>query len=149
MYFLHESNSLSVIPLLHNDDDDDDNNNNNNGGYYYYYFGSKFCPSLLEGVDLRVPNRNFREFKLFHFDFNLANCPAARCALATNAISRDSCIFNCKSVSINDLLPVSGYRDFTQYCFYITFPAILFCLSMFSIAFCVFVLSCVVFVLSL
>ena len=67
--------------------------------YYYYYY-------LLKTVGLRVPNRNFRDFQLFHVDLNLRNCPSARCASAANAISRDTCIFNGRSVLINDLLLV-------------------------------------------
>jgi hypothetical protein len=47
------------------------------------YNGSKFCPTLLETVGLRVPNRNFRDFKLFHVNLNRRNCPSA-----ANAISR-------------------------------------------------------------
>jgi hypothetical protein len=56
------------------------------------YNGSKFCPTLLETVGLRVPNRNFGDFKLFHVDLNRRNCPSARCASTANAISRDSMI---------------------------------------------------------
>jgi hypothetical protein len=52
------------------------------------YNGSKFCPTLLETFGLRVPDRNFRDFKLFHVDLNRRNCPSARCASAANAISR-------------------------------------------------------------
>jgi hypothetical protein len=68
------------------------------------YNGSKFCPILLETVGLRVPNRNFRDFKLFHVNLNLRNCPSARCTSAANAISGDTCTFNGRSVLINDLL---------------------------------------------
>jgi hypothetical protein len=58
------------------------------------YTGSKFCPTLLDTVGLHVPNRNFRNFKLFHVSFNRRNCHSARCASAANAISRNTCIFN-------------------------------------------------------
>jgi hypothetical protein len=68
------------------------------------YNSSKFCPILLETVGFRVPNRNFWDFKLFHVNLNRRNCPSARCASATNAISRDTCIFSGRSVLINDLL---------------------------------------------
>ena len=49
-----------------------------------------------ETVDIRVPNRNFREFSLFNVDFI--------CASATNAIDKDTYIFNRRSVSVNDWL---------------------------------------------
>jgi hypothetical protein len=52
------------------------------------YNGSKFCPTLLETVGLRVPNRNCRYFKSFHVDLNRRNCPSTRCASMANAISR-------------------------------------------------------------
>jgi hypothetical protein len=39
------------------------------------FSGSKFCPTLLETVGLRGPNRNFRDFKLFRVDFSRRNCP--------------------------------------------------------------------------
>jgi hypothetical protein len=52
------------------------------------YYGSIFCTTLLETVSLRVPNWNFRDFKLFHVDLNRRNCPSARCASSANAISR-------------------------------------------------------------
>jgi hypothetical protein len=70
------------------------------------YSGSKFCPTLLETVGLRVQNRNVRDFKLFLVDLNRRNCPSARCTSAANAISRHTCIFNGRSVLINDLLPM-------------------------------------------
>jgi hypothetical protein len=68
--------------------------------------GSKFCPTLLETVGFRVLNRNFRDFKSFYFDSNRCNCPSAGCSSAANAISKDSCTVNGRSVFINDLLPM-------------------------------------------
>jgi hypothetical protein len=59
---------------------------------------------ILETVGLRVPNRNFRDFKLFHVNLNRRNCPSARCTSAANAISSDTCILNGRSVLISDLL---------------------------------------------
>jgi hypothetical protein len=58
--------------------------------YHYYYYH----------------NRNFGDIKLFHVDLNRRNCPSARCASAANAISRNTCICNGRSVLINDLLLV-------------------------------------------
>jgi hypothetical protein len=52
------------------------------------YNGLKICPTLLETVGLPLPNRNFRDFKLFHVNLNRRNCPSARCTSAANAISR-------------------------------------------------------------
>jgi hypothetical protein len=72
------------------------------------FSGSKFCPTLLETVSLRVSHQNFRDFKLFHVDFSCRNCPSARCTSATNGIGSDSCTFNCTPVLINSLLP--GFR---------------------------------------
>jgi hypothetical protein len=58
------------------------------------FSASKYCPTLSETVDLRVTNRNFRDFGLFNVDFI--------CASAANAIDTDTDIFNGRSVSVND-----------------------------------------------
>jgi hypothetical protein len=63
---------------------------------------------LIIIIIIPVPNRNLRVFKSFYFYLNRCNCPSARCTSAANAICRDSCIFNCRSVTINVLLP--GFR---------------------------------------
>ena len=42
------------------------------------YNGSIFCPILLETVGLRVPNRNFRDFKVFHVNTFTANADHGR-----------------------------------------------------------------------
>ena len=36
---------------------------------------SKYWPTLMETVGLRVPNRNFRDFCFFNVDFKRLNCP--------------------------------------------------------------------------
>jgi hypothetical protein len=69
------------------------------------FSGSIFCPTLVETVGLRVSNRDFRDFKLFHVDFSRRKCPSARWASAANGISRNICTLNCRPVLINDLLP--------------------------------------------
>ena len=60
------------------------------------FSASKYFPSLSETVDLRVPNRNFRDFSLFNVDFI--------CASVANAIDTDTYIFNGSSISVNDWL---------------------------------------------
>jgi len=60
------------------------------------FSASKYFPTLSGTVDLRVPNRNFRDFSLFNVDFI--------CASAANAIDTDTDIFNGRSVSLNDWL---------------------------------------------
>jgi hypothetical protein len=50
------------------------------------FFGTKYCPSVLETVGLRVPTRNIRNFTTFSCSFS--HCPSARCASAANAISK-------------------------------------------------------------
>ena len=66
--------------------------------------GYKYCPAMLETVDLRVPHRNFRDSSLFNVDAKSYNCPSARCASAANAIGSGFDIFTGSSVSINDWL---------------------------------------------
>jgi len=46
-----------------------------------------------------MPNRNFRDFSLLHFDFKCWNCPAWY-ALAANAINGDSNSLVGHSVSV-------------------------------------------------
>jgi hypothetical protein len=57
------------------------------------YRGSKFCPSALETVGLRVPVRYIRDFSMFSVCSSSKNCPSARCASAANVICRDLDIF--------------------------------------------------------
>jgi hypothetical protein len=85
------------------------------------FTGSKFYPIILEIVGLRMPNRNFGDFKLFHADFCRRNCPSARRTSAANRISSDSCTFNCRPILINDLLPVFRVQGVLPQYFYITF----------------------------
>jgi hypothetical protein len=44
------------------------------------------CPSLLQTVGIRVPNKNFRYFNTFYTLFSYSKCPSVHCALATNEI---------------------------------------------------------------
>jgi hypothetical protein len=67
-------------------------------------FGSKFCPSVLEIVALRVPARYIREFALFNVCSSSINCPSARCALAANVVCKDVDVFGTGNVHINNFL---------------------------------------------
>jgi hypothetical protein len=55
---------------------------------------SKFCPTPLETVGLRVLNRKFRGCSPFNFDFEVLNCPSARYLSGANAIDSDIDKFN-------------------------------------------------------
>jgi hypothetical protein len=67
------------------------------------YLGSKFCPSLLEVVGLRVPDRYMRDFALFNVSSSCKNRPFPRCASAANVVRRDVDVFEAKSV-LNHIL---------------------------------------------
>jgi hypothetical protein len=73
------------------------------------YKGSKYFPTLLETVGLRVPNRNFRGFSLFIVDFKNRNCLSARCASAVNTIGCDTLIY---SMVIRSRLMIGYYLIF-------------------------------------
>jgi hypothetical protein len=82
-----------------------------------------FAPTRLETYGLRVPSRNLRDFTWFKVDFKFRNCPSARCASVSTAVSRDS-IFDGGSVLLNDFLDVDIFtkqirtfaRDYTDVC---------------------------------
>jgi hypothetical protein len=67
----------------------------------HVYFGSKFRPSVLEIVGLRVPVRYIREFALFNVCSSSKNCPSARCASAANVVCRDVDVFGAGNVHLN------------------------------------------------
>jgi hypothetical protein len=52
------------------------------------------------------------EFALFSVDYNRRNCPVANCALAGNAVSRDSGMFNGRSVVIGVLLQLDNLTNY-------------------------------------
>ena len=60
--------------------------------------------TLLETVDLRVPNRNFRDFSLFNVDFKSRKPPSVQCASAANSLDSDTDIFIGRSVSVIKVL---------------------------------------------
>jgi hypothetical protein len=68
------------------------------------YFGSKIFSSLLEIVGVRVPKRNFRDIIFFNIDLKYCNIFQTRCASATITTTRNTDIFNGKSILLIDLL---------------------------------------------
>jgi hypothetical protein len=68
------------------------------------YLGSKFCPSVLETVGLRVPTRHLRDFPLFYVCPTIKNRPSARCASAANVVCKDFDIFRRHNVSLEHIL---------------------------------------------
>jgi hypothetical protein len=67
------------------------------------YSGSKFCPSVLEIVGLRVPAGYIRNFRLFSFSSSCKHSPSARFASAANDICRDVDVFAARHVLLNCL----------------------------------------------
>jgi hypothetical protein len=65
--------------------------------------GSKFCPSVLETVGLRVPTRHIRDVPLFYVCPTIKNCPA-RCASAANVVCRDFGVFRNHNVFLEHIL---------------------------------------------
>jgi hypothetical protein len=68
------------------------------------YRGSKYCPSVLETVGLRVPVRYIRDFSMFSVCSSSKNCPFARCASAANVVCTDVDIFGTKTLSLKHVL---------------------------------------------
>jgi hypothetical protein len=67
------------------------------------YSGSKFSPSVLEIVGLRVPAGYIRNFRLFNSCPTCKDSPSARLASAANDISRDVDVFETRHVLRNYL----------------------------------------------
>jgi hypothetical protein len=67
------------------------------------YRGSKFCPSVLETVGLRVPVRYIRDFSMFSVGSSSKICPSDRCASAANVVCRDVDIFGTKTLSLKHI----------------------------------------------
>jgi hypothetical protein len=68
------------------------------------YSGSKFFPSVLETVGLRVPPRRIRDFALFSVCSSCKNCPSARCASAANFVCRDYHVFGSRNILLIHIL---------------------------------------------
>jgi hypothetical protein len=81
------------------------------------YLGSKFCPSVLETVGLRVPTRHLKDFPLFCVCPAIRNCPSARCASVANVVCRDFDVFRKQNVSLDHILLYTRYLLFVCYQF--------------------------------
>jgi hypothetical protein len=60
---------------------------------FEFTFDSKFGPSVLENVGLRVPGRYIKGFSVFNVSSSSKNCPSTRCAAAANAVCRGFDVF--------------------------------------------------------
>jgi hypothetical protein len=52
------------------------------------FSGTKYCPSLLETVGIRVTTRNIRNFTMFSCSFS--HCRSARCVSTSNAVCKST-----------------------------------------------------------
>jgi hypothetical protein len=68
------------------------------------YSGSKFCPSVLETVGLRVPPWHIRDFALFSVCSSCKNCPSARCASAAIVVCKDDHMFGSRYILLRHIL---------------------------------------------
>jgi hypothetical protein len=66
--------------------------------------GSKFCPSVLETVGLRVPPRRIRDFALFSVCSSCNNFPSTRCASAANVVCIPADVFGAKNILLRHIL---------------------------------------------
>jgi hypothetical protein len=66
----------------------------------YVYLDSKFCPTVLETVRLRVPVWCIGDFALFNVCSSYKNCPSAGCASAADVVCRDVDVFGAKNVPL-------------------------------------------------
>jgi hypothetical protein len=62
---------------------------------------TKYCPSVLETVSIRVPTRNIRNFTTFSCSFS--HCLTARCISAANAVCKSTDIFSKSCFSLKSL----------------------------------------------
>jgi hypothetical protein len=61
-------------------------------------------PALSATVGLRVPNRNFRDFKFFNVYLKRQNCPSPGCISAATTVDSDIDMFDRNSISTNSKL---------------------------------------------
>jgi hypothetical protein len=62
------------------------------------FSGTKYCPSVLETVGIRVPTRNTRNFTMFSCSFS--HCPSARCVFDANTVYKSTDIFSKSCLSL-------------------------------------------------
>ena len=90
--------------------------------YIHAFIGSKFCPSLIENISLRILCHNIRNFTLFSIAGT--NCPSSRHATAANLVCNDKyiCMYMCVCIYTHththpeknknfqtDFTPVAGF----------------------------------------
>jgi hypothetical protein len=64
-----------------------------------------YCPSLLEIIGIRVPNRNFLDFlSLYANVFSHEICSSARCASSVNIVCKDTDIFRKQADTLHCIL---------------------------------------------
>jgi hypothetical protein len=68
------------------------------------YRGSKFCPSVLEIVGLRVPARYLRDFLMLNVCSSNKICPSAVYTSAAKVAYRDTDVFGTKTLSLTHIL---------------------------------------------
>ena len=66
--------------------------------YIHAFIGSKFCPSLIDGISLRILCHNIINFT--QFSIAGRKCPSTRHGTAANLICSDIFIYVCMYVSI-------------------------------------------------
>jgi hypothetical protein len=103
------------------------------------YSGSKFCPSVLETVGLRVPPRRICDFALFSVCSSCKKCPSARCASAANAVCSDDHVFVSRNILLRHILQDSwlyfivlfllSYHYYYYYYYYYTLIFLILILS--------------------
>jgi hypothetical protein len=66
------------------------------------FTGTKYCPSMLETVGIRVPTRGVRNFTMFSCSFG--HCPKARCVSVANAVCKCANTINNSYLSVRTLV---------------------------------------------
>ena len=70
--------------------------------FYSWFLGSKFCPSLLDIISLRIPTCSVRNYNQFFA--TRKNCPSARCAAAVKLVCCDTDIFSEDTETLKQIL---------------------------------------------
>ena len=69
---------------------------------------SKFCPSLINNISLRIPSCSIRNFT--QFSVARKNCPSSRCTTATNLVCSNMDIFGRPIRSLKEILLSSMFH---------------------------------------